>query len=448
MSENLLAKYDVQVPRYTSYPTVPTWHRPPNSQEWIQSLQQSLVPAKAAWSMYVHIPFCETLCTFCGCNNIITKNHQEEHPYVSYVLKEFSKYQEAVEGLKNRPLKMLHLGGGTPTFLSADHLKKLVESILGKVSVSEQEFEGSIEVDPRRTNLEQLKVLQQLGFNRISLGVQDLNEEVQYLINRIQSFEMTQAITQGARDLGYQSVNFDLIYGLPKQSLDRMVKTIEKTILLSPDRIAFYSFALVPWIKPQQRLFKDDDLPVGAEKRKLYEVGRDLLLKAGYVEIGMDHFAKPTDALSRAFKSQSLHRNFMGYTDQYTDVLLGVGVSSISESKTMFHQNEKVYAKYKESLDLDQWATHRGHILSDLDQKRRKQILKFITTSHVEVDAEDFELIQKRLSPMIADGLVEMHSSGVRLRPEGKPFLRNACSAFDEYYQAIKDVKPTFSKSI
>jgi oxygen-independent coproporphyrinogen-3 oxidase len=420
----------------------------PTVDQWVDSLKNSLQPAEASWSMYVHVPFCETLCTFCGCNNIITKNHQEEMPYISYLKKELDLYFKNLPLLQKKPLKMIHFGGGTPTFLSAEHLQEIVKYILDNVVIDKEHFEGSIEVDPRRTSEIQLKVLRDLGFNRVSLGVQDINEQVQTLINRVQPVAKTKQITDWARSMGYESINFDLIYGLPMQSTERMKATIEQTIELGPDRIAFYSFALVPWIKPAQRLFKDEDLPVGAEKRELYEVGRELFLKAGYVEIGMDHFAKPSDALAKAQAQKKLHRNFMGYTDQYTDVLLGIGVSSISESKTIFHQNEKVYAKYKESLDKGILATHRGHILNSQDQLRRKQILEFITTYQTTVASEEVPNIKDRLSDMIQDGLVSVQGNQLKLQENGRAFLRNACSALDEYYQSKKTEKPTYSKSI
>lgn len=225
------------------------------------------------------------------------------------------------------------------------------------------DFEGSIEVDPRRTNFAQLEALRDLGFSRVSLGVQDFDPEVQRLVHRIQPFEQTKSITDAARALGYTSVNFDLIYGLPKQTLTTIERMIERTLFLRPDRIALYSFALVPWIKPAQRLFRDEDLPAGEEKRALYETARRALLQDGYVEIGMDHFALPEDGLAKAAANGTLHRNFMGYSDQRTDVLLGLGVSAISEAPGCFHQNEKVLPVWEESIERGEIPTLRGHIL-------------------------------------------------------------------------------------
>ena len=370
--KNLFEKYDVPAPRYTSYPTVPYWETSPTADQWSENLRSILTQDGKSLSLYIHIPYCETLCTFCGCNTVITKDHKKEDPYVQAVLSEWQNYLRKVPAIKKTLLKHLHLGGGTPTFLSSEKLENLLKPILEEVTL-DPHFEGSIEVDPRRTTVEQLKTLRKLGFNRISLGVQDFNPEVQRLINRIQPYDITAGITNAARSLGFQSVNFDLIYGLAKQTQESMIDCIAKTIELRPDRIALYSFALVPWIKPAQRLFKDEDLPQGEAKRELYEVSRDALLKAGYIEIGMDHFALPNEALSKSLQNSTLHRNFMGYTDHKTDVLLGLGVSSISETSDMFHQNEKVLPTYQQLIEKDQIPTFRGHVLTSNDKKNRQQ---------------------------------------------------------------------------
>ncbi|NDD90616.1 coproporphyrinogen dehydrogenase, partial [bacterium] len=316
----LTQKYDVPAPRYTSYPTVPYWENSPSTEQWVGSIRRTLESSKSpGWSLYIHIPFCESLCTFCGCNNSITRNHGVEVPYVEQVLSEWSRYIQEIPELKKAPLKVLHLGGGTPTFLSPQSLQKLLAPIF-QSTLREKGFEGSVEVDPRRTTKAHLELLREFGFNRISLGVQDLDPEVQRVIHRNQSLEETLEITRIARDLGYQSVNWDLIYGLPLQTLEKIERTAHATLMARPDRIALYSFALVPWIKPQQRIFKDSDLPVGAEKRALYERARSILMdQGGYREIGMDHFALPTDGLSHSMDSGTLHRNFMGYVDQRTD---------------------------------------------------------------------------------------------------------------------------------
>lgn len=446
MSE-LFAKYDIPAPRYTSYPTVPYWETAPTSTEWFQHLQQSFVPEQSSWALYLHIPYCETLCTFCGCNTMITKDHKREEPYVDLILKEWQTYLSNVPELKKRPLKHLHLGGGTPTFLSAEALTKMLKPILDQVTL-DPHFEGSIEVDPRRTTKEQLKALRDLGFDRVSLGVQDFNHEVQRLVNRIQPYDITKGITDEARRLGFRSVNFDLIYGLAKQTPETMKETVQKTLELRPDRIALYSFALVPWIKPAQRLFKDEDLPTGKAKRDLYELARKELLENGYVEVGMDHFALQTDSLAKAMQQRTLHRNFMGYTDQKTDVLLGLGVSSISETAWSFHQNEKIFATYQSRVEAQEIPSHRGHVLTKEDQERRGQILELMTTGSVSLKDSQSEQIQEFLSEMQQDGLVQISKEKLAITEKGKPFLRNACLFFDERLKRKQPQAQVFSKSL
>ena len=448
-TSELLKKYDVPVPRYTSYPTVPYWSDSPTSEEWIESVRRCLDQERTTWSLYLHLPFCETLCTFCGCNTMITRNHDRENPYVQTLLKEFSLYADPLPLLKSKPLRQIHLGGGTPTFLSAANLDKLVGGILKQVKVEEGRFEGSIEVDPRRTKPEQLEVLLKHGFRRVSMGVQDFDPEVQRIVNRVQPFEQTRDLTETARRLGYDSVNFDLIYGLPKQQLESFSKSIDKTIDLRPDRIALYSFALVPWIKPQQRLFKDEDLPPGEEKRALYEMAYGKLTKAGYIEIGMDHFALADDALALAQKDGSLHRNFMGYTEWRTDLLLGLGVSSISETPDCFHQNEKVLPVYERKIGEGALATLRGHKLNAEDQERREQILRFMTVGKVQLaDPKQSEDVAKFLSDMIADGLVSLNAGLLEITEKGRPFLRNACVALDQRLRSQKPTTKVFSQAL
>ncbi len=450
ISKDLLKKYDTPVPRYTSYPTVPYWNDSPTTEEWVGALRTAAQDESSTWSMYVHVPFCETLCTFCGCNNIITRNHDKEDSYVSMVLKEQDLYRKLAPELFQKRLRQLHLGGGTPTFLSTENLKVLVSGLLENTNVDLDQFDGSLEVDPRRTTADQLKALFDLGFRRVSMGVQDFNEEVQRLINRIQPFSVTKDLTDSAREMGYTSVNFDLIYGLPKQNLELMKETVRKTIELRPDRIALYSFALVPWIKPQQRLFKDSDLPIGAEKRELYEVSYEMLTEAGYIEIGMDHFALPDDELATALKNKSLHRNFMGYAELRTDILLGLGVSAISETPTCFHQNEKVLSNYqKKVVEGRVIPTLRGHKLSSEDQSQREMILRFMTQGEVEIkDAPLRNDVSEFLREMINDQLVELDGEKLKISTKGKPFLRNACVALDLRLRRNKPETKVFSQSL
>lgn len=449
VQSDLFKKYDVPAPRYTSYPTVPYWSDNPTSEQWMQSVRETFANPQATWSLYLHIPFCETLCTFCGCNTSITKDHKREEPYVNLLLKEWETYLKLVPDMAKRPLLHLHLGGGTPTFLGPENLRKLLEPLLKQVTLDETHFEGSIEVDPRRTTRAQLEVLRSLGFNRVSMGVQDFNPEVQRLVNRVQPQEMTDRLVKDARELGYDSVNFDLIYGLPKQTPESIREMAEITCRMRPDRIALYSFAKVPWIKPAQRLFKDEDLPEGPDKRKLYEIAREILLSSGYHEIGMDHFALPNDSLSKAEQSGKLHRNFMGYADRRTDALIGLGVSSISETPGCFHQNEKVLPVYERQVQAGEVPTFRGHILSSEDKKRREQILAFMTRWEVELESEEqAKDVRSFLSSLFDDGLVAIEGQKLTLTERGKPFLRNACMALDSRLRSKAPETKVFSSSV
>ncbi len=446
--KELYRKYDIPAPRYTSYPTVPFWAETPERDQWIKHLSSALEKDQSSWALYVHLPYCETLCTFCGCNTSITKDHNKERPYVDLVIKELDLYLQQVPELKTKPLKQIHFGGGSPTFFSAETLGFLVDEIDKRVVRQKSHFEGAIEVDPRRTKIEQLKELQKRGFNRISLGVQDFDPEVQRLVNRIQPFEQTKQVTDWARSLGYDSVNFDLIYGLAKQTPESIKKTAELTVALKPDRIALYSLAIVPWIKPAQKLFKDEDLPKGEDKRKLYEIARTILTQNDYVEIGMDHFALNTDALYEKTKDKTLHRNFMGYTDQRTDVLLGLGVSSISETPDSFHQNEKVLNLYEQKITKGEVPTLRGHVLTDEDKTQRLKILKFMTQFEITLSDKEKSDAEVFLKEMLHDKLIEFDGSVLKLTELGKPFLRNAALFFDVRLQRSQPQTRIFSSSI
>lgn len=449
IDKDLLKKYDVQAPRYTSYPTVPYWSDSPTMNQWVESLHKTFEKGTPSWALYLHVPFCETLCTFCGCNTTITRDHSVENPYVQTLLKEFQTYCQTVPGFQSAPLKQIHFGGGSPTFLSAEQLGAIVAGIKAQVSGLDSGFEGSIEVDPRRMYREQLEVLFDHGFRRISLGVQDFDPEVQRIVNRIQPLDMTQAATKMAREIGYDSVNFDLIYGLPKQTPEKFHETALKTIDLRPDRIALYSFAMVPWIKPAQRLFRDEEVPQGDEKRALYEVAHAVLTDAGYVEIGMDHFALKTDALFQSHHTGNLHRNFMGYTDQKTDILLGLGVSSISESPDCFHQNEKVLPVYERKVQAGEIPTFRGHRLSAEDQKQRDLILKFMTQMKVDLPSDEVvQDVKSFLASLFEDGLVELKGRTLAITEQGRPFLRNACMAMDLRLRRAKPDNKVFSRAL
>lgn len=445
---DLFAKYDVPAPRYTSYPTVPFWTDSPTTDRWLAELNKAFQDEASTWSLYFHLPFCESLCTFCACNTVITRDHGREEGYVDLLSTEWKLYLDRVPGLIERPLLGVHLGGGTPTFFDTENLERILKPILSQARIDQDRFEASVEVHPGHTTRDQLIMLRGLGFTRISIGVQDFDPEVQRLVNRHQPYEVTKSVTDSARELGYTSVNYDLIYGLPRQDPDRFRETVEKTINLRPDRIALYSFARVPWIKPAQRSYKDEDLPVAGEKRALYELARDMLAQAGYVEIGMDHFALPTDGMAEAQRKQTLHRNFQGYTETRTTVLLGLGVSAISETPTCFHQNEKAFPVYERRVRQGEIPTLRGHLLTEEDRILREQVLQFMTRFRVNLLPNQSDDAKSFLRPMIEDGLVRVTDETLELTVKGTPFLRNACMFFDQRLRSQEQRPQVFSQAL
>ena len=342
MNNSLIQKYNIPGPRYTSYPTVPFWDEAGISlEDWKKTLVRAFQESNNSEgiSLYIHLPFCENLCTFCGCHKRITKRHEVEEPYIETLLKEWNLYCDL---LPEKPrIKELHLGGGTPTFFSPEHLQQLMEGILSRAEKFPQ-YEFSYEAHPNFTSREHLQTLYDLGFRRNSFGVQDYDPKVQKTINRIQPYEQVERATLHSREIGYTSISHDLVFGLPHQTRQSMIDTIEKTKRLKPDRISFYSYAHVPWIKGLgQRGYDENDLPSAEEKRVLYETGKQLFSDLGYVEIGMDHFALKTDSMHQALQTKSLHRNFMGYTAGKTKLMIGLGMSSISDSWYSFAQNIK-----------------------------------------------------------------------------------------------------------
>src|SRR5690554_3719439 len=437
MKHSLINKYNVAGPRYTSYPTVPYWDiNTFSSKKWKESLIKSFNQSNQTegLSLYLHLPFCESLCTFCGCNKRITKRHEVESPYITAVLKEWELYCKLFD---TKPIiKEIHLGGGTPTLFSTENLKKLLSGIFEKSKIAAT-YEFSFEGHPNNTTKEHLQTLYDLGFRRVSFGVQDYSATVQKAINRIQPFENVKQVTDWARKIGYTSVSHDLIFGLPFQQLEDIFDTIEKTITLQPDRLAFYSYAHVPWIKGNgQRGFKDEDVPREEQKREMYEKGKQLLLKKGYLEIGMDHFALESDSLYTSYKNNAMHRNFMGYTSSKTQLMIGLGVSSIGDTWYSFAQNEKTIEDYYKILEQDKLPITRGHLLNNEDLVIRKHILDLMChfqTSWEEPENYFPEIAEtlESLKEMESDGLVILHPQSIQVTEAGIPFIRNICMAFD-----------------
>jgi len=438
--KELIEKYNVAVPRYTSYPTVPHWNAETFSKEGYFSLvKRGFAKAnEEGLALYIHLPYCESLCTYCGCNTRITVNHAVEAPYIDALISEWEHYLDRF-GEKPK-IREIHLGGGTPTFFAPSELKRLIDAILTK-AIATEDASFSFEAHPANTTREHLSVLTSLGFDRLSLGVQDFDPKVQKAINRRQSPEDVQWVTEQARELGYRSINFDLVYGLPFQTEAGVLNAVEEVIRLRPDRIAFYSYAHVPWMRPGQRAYDENDLPKGEEKLNLFVKGRELLLKAGYEAIGFDHFALPSDSLYTAYQNGRMHRNFMGYTDLRTDFLIGLGASSISDVGSAFAQNAKSVEGYIAQVQAGEIPVVKGHLLDEQELVIRHHILN-LTCKHGTSwrDAPGPEQAYMRnclrqLDEAEKDGLIKSGFYEIKLTEKGKFFVRNICAAFDKDYQ-------------
>lgn len=445
--EALIKKYDKPVPRYTSYPTVPDWKT------------ESFSPGayfdclKTAWSdcgreglsLYIHLPYCESLCTYCGCNTHITVNHGVEYPYIQALLKEWGMYLKLLD---ERPLiREIHLGGGTPTFFTAENLRLLIEGIVETADLA-PDHEFSFEGHPNNTTYQHLKTLYEVGFRRVSFGVQDFDPKVQKAINRIQTFEQVSEVTHWSRSLGYTSVNFDLIYGLPFQTEDSMLDTMAYVKELMPDRIAFYSYAHVPWKRPGQRAYDEQDLPSPEGKRRLNRIGQELLLKMGYLAIGMDHFALPDDRLVEAFHQGDLHRNFMGYTTNPGRLLIGLGVSSISDIDRAYGQNVKTVKGYLSKIEEGHLPVFKGHLMSEHDRETKIRLIDIACAKHISPKDALQLYAEKRtdLDELVKDGLLSKTAEGFDVTELGTQFLRNICSLFDPNYG--QQAKRVFSQSV
>lgn len=443
---SLIDKYNIPGPRYTSYPTVPYWDEENFSiEQWQQTVIKTYKESNATEgiSIYIHLPFCESLCTFCACHKRITKQHGVEGPYLETVLKEWDLYLNLFKSgfstenqVNTRPLlKELHLGGGTPTFFSVDNLRTLLEQLFSTVDIAEDP-EFSFEGHPNNTTKEHLQMLYDLGFRRCSFGVQDYDPIVQKAINRIQPFENVENVTRWAREIGYKSVSHDLVFGLPHQSWEKMEHSIIKTLELKPDRLAFYSYAHVPWIKGVgQRGFDENDLPTGEEKRILYENGKKLLEDLGYIEVGMDHFSLPHDDLYKSLITGDIHRNFMGYSSSKTQLMIGLGMSAISDSWYAFAQNEKTVEGYQKMVEEGVIPVVKGHILNEEDLIIRLHILNLMcrleTTWDQQTGFLELEETLQRLKEMEDDGLVKVSQNRITITEKGRAFTRNVSMAFD-----------------
>lgn len=453
MKNELVRKYNVPGPRYTSYPTVPLWSKiAPHPTDWNLHVKSMFDSSNTdhGISLYIHLPYCESLCTYCGCTTRITVNHNVERPYIKTVLKEWDLYLEVFGG--QPMISELHLGGGTPTFFAPENLAYLIKGILSKSKLS-PDAELGFEAHPNSTTKAHLQTLYDLGFSRLSLGIQDFDPVVQSIVNRVQSYETVKNVTELARTIGYNSINYDLIYGLPLQTSESVDDTIRKVSKLRPDRIAFYSYAHVPWVKPGQRKFTESDLPDDEAKRALYELGKLRLEEIGYKEIGMDHFALEHDDLFRSFTEGTMHRNFMGYTPQHTKLCIGLGASAISDTWTAYGQNLKIVEEYTKCVKNGSLPIFKGHILSQKELITRKHITNIMchfNTSFTEEDLQllDIDEITYQMEELIKDGLVNVSDHGVVVTPTGKPFVRNICMALDYKLWQHQPEQQVYSKVV
>lgn len=444
----LIAKYDVAGPRYTSYPTAPLFNEAFTEQDYRDALKRSQLQSIAPLSLYVHIPFCFNICYYCACNKVVTADRSVARHYLQYLAKEI-QLQSAAVG-QRRPVTQLHFGGGTPTFFDPAELTELVHLIASHFSLLDDDSrEYSIEIDPRTVSSETLALLKGLGFNRISLGVQDFDPDVQKAINREQSVDSIRELSEAARAYRFKSISYDLIYGLPMQNSQTIRNTVEQVIELGPDRIALYNYAHLPERFKSQRAIDRLTLPSAAEKLDMLELAASLLSSAGYQYIGMDHFVKPDDELAIAQREGTLQRNFQGYSTRLAPDLVGIGVSAISSVNGCYAQNEKDLDGYYQSLDEDRLPIAQGLELSRDDEIRRYVISQLAcnlrldssdVANRFKIDfSEYFSQELPRLKGLESDGLVTWQGDTLVVSQTGRVMLRNICMVFDKYLNANSD---------
>lgn len=452
---DLIKKYDRPGPRYTSYPTAPQFNNSFTPDDYKNEILRTNSESNPPdLSLYFHIPFCDTLCYFCGCNMIVTRNRKRIEDYVGYLTREIELLKPLIKD--ERKAVQLHWGGGTPTHLNPDEITGLI-SFINKNFEFHSQAEKGCEIDPRGLTREHLEALRSGGFNRISMGVQDFKDDVQKAVNRIQPEEMTIQVVNWIRDLGFQSINLDLIYGLPFQSAKSFEKTVDKIIEISPDRIAVFNYAHVPWMKKHMELIKPEDLPAPEEKLHIFKMTSEKLEAAGYVFIGMDHFAKPDDELAVALREKKLYRNFQGYSTHAGTDLYGFGITSISQLGRVYSQNLKKEKQYSDALNEGIIPIERGYYLSDDDLLRRYVITRIMCDFEL-----DFEVTEKKfglefekyfaqslegLKEFADDNLIQIKNRKITVTPMGRFLIRNIAINFDWYIQQKTD-KAKYSRTV
>ena len=451
--DELLSKYNISGPRYTSYPTALEFTEDYQSTDYLSCLSQ--LSDDKSLSLYIHIPYCQNICYYCACNKIITKDKSKAEKYIGYLIKEI---ELVAKNVGDNKLRQIHWGGGTPTYLSVSQITSIMNSIRHCFKVpNDESIEISIEIDPRAIAIEDIQPLAELGFNRMSMGVQDFNPVVQKAVNRIQSFELTNNMIIEARKHGFKSINLDLIYGLPFQNKETFEQTLQQVIEISPDRISVFNYAHLPHrFKPQRRI-NGDNLPSAVEKLSIFQYIIDTLQDSGYLYIGMDHFAKPDDELALAQQAGCLHRNFQGYTTHQEYELIGVGVSSIGSINGQYHQNVRDVDSYYELLDQSKLPSWRGAKVNRDDLLRKAVIFELIC--HFELDLTQMEAIYnisfkayfenelEMLKPYEKDGLVCISPTVIRVTNRGRLLIRNICMVFDAYMNELHQLN-SFSKVI
>jgi len=454
VGEEFLARYNRPGPRYTSYPTAPVWNDSFGPDD-LERVHEEAERARSPVSLYMHIPFCESLCLFCACSVIIQKDKRVAPPYLTVLKREMERVSRSVS--REREVVQFHWGGGTPTYLAPEQMEDLFGAVRARFTFA-ADAEIGIEVDPRVTSREHLQTLRRLGFNRLSMGIQDFHAEVQKAIHRIQPFELTRDLLFAARELGFDSINVDLIYGLPYQSPERFAHTVDQILQLAPDRVALFSYAHVPWLKKQQGSFAGH-LPEGMQKFEIFRTGLLKFLEAGYLYIGMDHFAKPEDELAISQRKRTLHRNFQGYTTKAGADLYGMGVTAISGIQNAYAQNHRELAAWEKSVAERGIATMRGYRLSEDDRLRRAVISRLLchTVLLKEEIAREFGIDfdryfadeLARLEASREDGLVLLEPGEIRTTWLGRIFIRNLAMVFDPYLEKQQlAAKPLFSKTL
>ena len=443
-------------PRYTSYPTAPEWKEDVGAAQLADHLERAEAEgADSPLSMYVHIPFCRAMCSYCGCNVVVSRRPGRADIYLDHLEQELDLLCARLP--RRRGLIQLHLGGGTPTFLTEAQLSRLWSLISGRFTLLPG-AEVALEIDPVVTTPGQLDLLRSFGFNRVSMGVQDFTPEVQERIGRVQSVEQTRSLYEHARDLGFRGINFDLIFGLPRQRLDTFQQTLDRVLEMKPDRVAAFGYAHVPWMRSAQRKFTEDELPDAPTRFRLFFAALRTFLDAGYVQIGMDHFARPDDELARARLERRLQRNFQGYTVLPASDILALGITGISEVQGLYTQNLKPLARYYRAVEAGRLPTERGALITDEDRLRRRVISQIMCNFYVDLQAEcaahgldaaeHFSRELTDLQESVDAGLIQRDGLTLEVTPLGRILVRNVAMVFDTYLRDRRGKAGTFSKTI